>query len=197
VDPRFHRAIAAIDAANAEDPNTITARGVTRPKELLHAELVTDYVSRLNPAAPEPLLLAARAHHIRRWRIPRRDYPEGRTGYLRWRRALHDFHAAEAARILEAESYDPATIARTRDIIRKIDLAGDSDVQTLEDALCLVFLETQYDALAAQLGDDKIVDVTRKTLRKMSAAGKRLALTLDYSARGRALLKKALDGGPS
>ncbi len=197
MDSRFHRAIQAIDAANAADPNVITARGATRPKELVHAELVTEYVGRLRPDAGEPLLLAARAHHIRRWQIPRASYPDGRTGYLRWRRALHDFHAAETARILEAEGYDADVVARTGEIIRKLDLAHDPDVQTLEDALCLVFLETQYDALAAQLGDDKIVDVTRKTLRKMSAEGRRLALSLDYSARGRALLEKALDGGPS
>ena len=36
---RFDRAIATIDAANADDPNTIVVRGDARPKELAHAEL--------------------------------------------------------------------------------------------------------------------------------------------------------------
>ena len=40
-DERFARAIAAIDAANADDPNTIVVAGLVRPKELAHAELMT------------------------------------------------------------------------------------------------------------------------------------------------------------
>ena len=78
-DERFRRAIAAIDASNADDPNRITVRGEERPKELAHSELVTAWVHRLDPHASEPLLLAARAHHVRRWTIPRASYPTGRT----------------------------------------------------------------------------------------------------------------------
>jgi len=35
--PRLARAIAAIDAANADDPETIVVNGETRPKEQAHA----------------------------------------------------------------------------------------------------------------------------------------------------------------
>ena len=38
---RFEHAIAAIDAGNADDPNIVTVRARTGPKEILHAELVT------------------------------------------------------------------------------------------------------------------------------------------------------------
>src|SRR4051812_20101271 len=113
---RFDRAIAAIDAANADDPNRIVVRGVERPKELAHAELMTEWVGRLRPDAGEALLLAARAHHIRRWTSPRSDYPEGRKGYLRWRTDLHKVHADAVGHILEAEGYDAATIARVQDV---------------------------------------------------------------------------------
>ena len=96
-DARFDRAIAAIDAANAESPTGV---------ELDHAVRVTDWVRRLRPDASEALLLAARAHHIRRWTVPRDSYPDGRSGYLRWRRDLHEVHAREVATILEAEGYE-------------------------------------------------------------------------------------------
>src|SRR5437763_1628367 len=109
---RFDRAIAAIDAANADDPNRITVAGEERPKELAHAELVTAWVERLRPDAGEALLLAARAHHLRRWAIPRDSYPEGRKGYLRWRRDLEDRHAVEAGEILRDAGYDAATVDR-------------------------------------------------------------------------------------
>ena len=177
-DDRFRRAIAAIDAANADDPNEIVVRGEPRPKELAHAELVTEWVPRLRPDADEALLLAARAHHLRRWAVPRSSYPEGRKGYLRWRRDLEDRHAVEAGEILRDVGYDEATIARVGAILRKRNLARDPDVQALEDALCLVFLETQFSDLAARTEADQMVEITRKTLKKMSPAGQALAVEL-------------------
>jgi hypothetical protein len=100
-DDRLARALAAIDAANADDPARIVVRGDERPKELAHAELVTEWVQRLDPEASGELLLAARAHHLRRWVIPRSSYPTGRSGYLQWRKAQHEQHAGDVAGILE------------------------------------------------------------------------------------------------
>jgi hypothetical protein len=191
-DSRFDRAIAAIDAANADDPNRIVVRGEERPKELAHAELMTEWIGRLRPDAGEALLLAARAHHIRRWTVPRGDYPEGRAGYLRWRTGLHKVHADQVGLILTAEGYDEATIGRVQDIVRKRNLAKDADVQTLEDALCLVFVETQFRELADRLDEEKMVDVVRKTLAKMSDHGKAFALAMDLPGPDRRLLELAL-----
>lgn len=89
---RFEQAVAAIDAANADDPDTLVWAGEERPKEQLHAELMTRWVRRLDPEATEAQLLAARAHHLRRWALPRGEYPEGRAGYLRWRKDLNRRH---------------------------------------------------------------------------------------------------------
>ena len=190
-DERFRRAIAAIDAANADDPNRITVRGEERPKELAHSELVTAWVHRLDPHASEPLLLAARAHHVRRWTIPRASYPTGRPGYLCWRRALHEQHAEDVARILTDVGYDADTIARVQDIVRKRRLGKEPEVQVFEDALCLVFLETQLAELAARLDDDKMLDVAAKTIRKMSPPALDLALTLDLTDTQLAFLREA------
>jgi hypothetical protein len=174
----FDRAIAAIDAANAEDPTRLTVNGADRPKELVHAEMVTEWVRRLRPEASEALLLAARAHHIRRWTVPRASFPDGRAGYLRWRRHLHDVHADEAAPILATAGYDTATVERVADILHKRRLATDSEVKALEDALCLVFIQTQYGELADRLGPDKTADVVAKTLAKMTEQGQALAAEL-------------------
>ena len=162
---RFERAIAAIDAANAEDPYD---------KELRHSELATKWVRRLRPDATEALLLAARAHHIRRWAVPRPSYPEGRAGYLRWRRDLQRAHANDVSRILAAEGYDDATIARVQDIVRKRNLAGDREVQAFEDALCLVFVEDQLAEFSTRVDEAKLADIVDKTLDKMSPEGRRL-----------------------
>lgn len=198
-DARFERAIAAIDAVNAGDPHTIEVRGMVRPKELAHAELMTEWVGRLDPDATEAQLLAARAHHLRRWSMPRTDHPEGRAGYLRWRRALRRKHAAEVVALLEDVGYDATTIERVRAIVDKegLDKAGaaaDPAVQVNEDALCLVFLETQLAATVDRLGDEKMIDVIQKTAAKMSPRALELAAGLPMRAGDQALLARALSG---
>jgi hypothetical protein len=189
---RFDRAIAAIDAVNGEDPTRVVVRGVERPKEVAHAELMTEWIGRLRPDAGEELLLAARAHHIRRWTSPRSSFPAGRAGYLRWRTGLQRMHADEVGRIMTAEGYDDATVARVQDIVRKRNLAGDADVQALEDALCLVFVETQFHDLVARLEPETMVDVVRKTLEKMSDQAKALVTGMELDEGDRHLLERAL-----
>lgn len=190
--PRLGRAIAAIDAANADDPETLLVGGETRPKEQAHAEMMTAWVRRLDPGATEVQLLAARAHHLRRWSIPRASYPDGRAGYLRWRTALKKQHADDVAAILAAEGYPHDEIATVQRIVRKEGLGQEPMVQVHEDALCLVFLETQLGDLAARLGDDKTVEVIRKTVAKMSERGIRAALALDLPPAAVALLDRAM-----
>ena len=192
---RFRRAISLMDAANADDPNLLDTSEGKRPKELVHAELLTEWVRRLDSSPSEALLLAARAHHIRRWVMPRSSYPKGRSGYLRWRRDLHRFHAAETAVLLERAGYGPETIARVQQIVRKERLTLDPEVQTLEDGLCLVFLRLQLDELTGRVADNaKMVDVLKKSWRKMSPAAREFALTLDLSEEGRELVRQALAG---
>jgi ketosteroid isomerase-like protein len=172
--PRLRAALAAIDDANAADPTMVTVRGSRGPKEIIHANLVTEWVLRLRPDADEALLLAARGHHFRRWTVPRPSYPAGRAGYLKWRKDLHGQHALELGALLTEAGYDDATIARVQAIVRKDGLARAAetdDVQVLEDALCLVFLETQLVDIAARLDPAKLPGVITKTAHKMSAAG--------------------------
>jgi len=191
---RFERAIALIDAANAEDPNILETAEGARAKELVHAELLTNWIRQLQPEPSEALLLAARGHHIRRWVMPRSSYPKGRSAYLRWRRDLHRYHADQVGAILDRAGYEAATVARVQQIVRKERLTLDPEVQTLEDGLCLVFLQLQLDATADTVADDeRMVDVLRKSWRKMSPAGREFALRLELSERGRELVRRALD----
>lgn len=188
---RYQRAIEQIDASNAEDPNRITWQGEQHVKEVLHAEMMTDWVLQLDPGADELQLLAARAHHLRRWTRPRSDFPEGRAGYLRWRAAAKKFHADEVGELLRDVGYTDDEIARVAGIIRKEGLATDPVVQTHEDALCLVFLATQLDDVAGKLGEDETVAVLAKTLPKLSPAGVAAATQLPLGDWGRSMLGRA------
>ena len=189
---KLAQALAAIDAANVADPNTITYNGEEQPKELCHSRLATEWLDRLAPDATEAQKLAARAHHLRRWEIPRDSYPKDRAGYLRWRTELGRFHAEETAKLLAEAGYDTETIERVKAIIRKRNLKGDTEVQTHEDVLCLVFLSTQLDMLTADLETDKLIEVLAKSLNKMSEEGRQQALRLSLNNAQRGILARAL-----
>jgi hypothetical protein len=192
---RLERAIAEIDTANAADPNLVAVDGAEVPKELDHSRRMTAWVRRLDPEPNEAQLLAARAHHLRRWLVPRAAYPEGRAGYLRWRADQKRRHAEDVGQILESVGYGPDTIGRVQAIVRKEGLGRDPEVQTHEDALCLVFLETQLRDLSTDLGAEKTVAVLRKTARKMSARALEEAARLPYDDDSRRLLEAALSAG--
>jgi len=192
---RLRAAFAAIDGANRADPTTITVRDRTGPKEIVHSDLALEWVRELAPDADEALLLAARGHHLRRWTRPRSSEPAGRAGYLRWRKALHEQHARELGELLTGVGYDDATIARVQAIVRKDDLGragADPATQTLEDALCLVFLETQLPEVAAKLEPATLTRVITKTTEKMSAAGRARIADVPLGPGARRLLDEAL-----
>jgi hypothetical protein len=185
-------AIDAIDARNGDDPNVVVVDGVARPKEVVHAERMTVWLGRLDDDPAPEQILAARAHHLRRWELPRTSYPEGRAGYLRWRAEAKRRHSREVTEILDGLGFDADVIERVGAIIRKEGLGSDPQVQTHEDALCLTFLESQLDDFSATLGDAKVVEVLARTLPKMSDRAKGLAATVPLSDHGRTLLTDAL-----
>lgn len=169
---RYDAAVAAIDAANAEDPTSVEVRGHQEPLALAHGRLAVTWVERLVPDADEALLLAARAHHLRRWEVPRTSYPEGKASYLRWRRDQKVRHARDVETILVAAGYPPEVIERVQALIRRDGLAGgDPGAQAVEDAACLVFVETQLAWITPRLEHDHLIDVLRKSARKLSPAG--------------------------
>jgi hypothetical protein len=175
---RFNAAIAAIDAFNAADPKRVEVAGSPVAHAVDYARRMTAWIERLDPSASEALRLAARAQHIGRWTIPRSDYPDGLAGYSRWRRDLARYHAETAGAILDECGYDAAAIARVGALIRKEGLGRDPETQALEDAACLVFLETGFVDFSRRHPDDKVVDIVAKTWRKMGPNGRALAMTL-------------------
>jgi hypothetical protein len=189
---RFETAIARFDAANAQDPKTEMVDGVAHSKELVYARRMSEWLKKLEPNASEALRLAARCQHIRRWTIPRSEYPIGRVGYNQWRTTLRKFHAEAAGEILHDVGYDEATIHRVQDILQKKRLKLDPEVQLMEDVICLVFLEHYFEAFATQHDEDKLVGIVRKTWNKMSPRGHDAALALNISLETLKVVQKAL-----
>jgi hypothetical protein len=192
---RLNKAFELFDAYNKQDPRSFTWEGVSGPQEYFFAVKLYEWVLKLDPGADEELLLASRSQHIGRWEIPREDYPEGRDPYLKWRKHLAQHHAGIAARLMTEAGYGEETIDRVKQIILKQRIKVDPDVQTMENALCLVFLQLQYEEFHKKYEDEpgKIINILRKSLLKMDANGHRFALTLPYSTDGFNLIKEALN----
>lgn len=192
MESRFLKAIDLIDAANAEDPSREVLEGEEVPAALLYGRRMTEWLDRLYPNASEPLQLAARAQHIRRWEVPRNSYPDGRIGYLKWRTYLYGFHADVTEKILRQAGYDDATIGRVRTLLKKERIKTDPESQALEDVICLCFLENYFADFAPRHDEDKVVNILKKTWAKMSPTGHAAALNLTMPPAARRLVEKAL-----
>lgn len=178
---RFDRAIALIDAANAEDPRMDTdADGQSVPYELLYGRRMSEMLARYAPEANEVVQLAVRAQHIQRWKTPRESYPMDRQGYLAWRTGLYKFHAETAGALLKQAGYDDEIIERVKKAVGKRELKVNAETQMLEDVADLVFIEHYMLAFAGKKADyseEKWLDIIRKTWKKMSQRAHEFALS--------------------
>lgn len=188
----FAAAIIAIDMANAADPTSVVVRGSTHPLALVHGQLAAEWVARLHPEADETWLLAARAHHLRRWEVPRSDYAAGKAGYLKWKRDQRVRHAADVGSLLAEVQYEADEIERVQALVRRDHLATDAGSQAVEDAACLVFIETQLADIATKLDHNHLIDVIRKTAKKMSPAALAAVSTIPIGELEQSLLAAAL-----
>jgi hypothetical protein len=188
---RFNKARDAFDTYHQKDPNTETIEGKAIPKELLYARRMTDRLAKFAPDADEAVTLAARCQHIGRWEIPREKYPMDKKGYLQWRNEEKMHHAKIAERILSEAGYALETIEAVKFLLLKKELFTNPRTQLLEDVVCLVFIEYYLEEFAAKHDDEKVVDILRKTLRKMTPNAKSAVGTIKLSDKIRTLIHQS------
>ncbi|MGC1205008.1 MAG: DUF4202 domain-containing protein [Flavobacteriaceae bacterium] len=189
---RFETALVLIDKKNSEDVNTFQVSGLEYPKELLYSQRMTRKLLQFKPNASKALQIAARAHHICRWKIARNEYPMDRVGYLKWRETLKKMHAELTAEILETVGFDQQFIDRVSFLINKKRIKKNEETQILEDTICLVFLDYYFEEFATKHSEEKIIDILKKTWIKMSDKGHEAALKLPFSEKSLALVKQAI-----
>ena len=188
------RARGLIDAAHATDPKR-TPDG--RPAELVYADRMEAWVTKLGPGTAPLLRLAARCQHLERWSVPRTSFPDGKAGYLTWRKSLYKKQADRAKDLLLLAGVPAGEADEVATWVSKTGLKTNPGTQALEDAACLVFLENESEAFAAQHADyprEKFVDIIRKTWKKISPHGQELAQTLTLPPAIGALVTEAISG---
>ena len=195
--PDLTAALEAFDAANARDPNTVLVAGQPQPSELIYGRRMSERLGAYTPDASPALRLAARAQHLERWAIPRGEYPMDRPGYHAWRGALKRYHARRAAEILGELGFGDSLIARVGFLVEKRQLKRDAETQTLEDVICMVFLEHYAAAFAAKHEEGQVVSILAKTWAKMSERGRATALGLALEADVRTLVERAVAAEPN
>jgi hypothetical protein len=188
----INKAIAKFDAFNQQDPNSILWDEVSYPAEYFYALQLYNWVKKLENNPSEVLLLASRSQHIGRWQVPREQYPPGKSGYLKWRTDLARYHANKAGVLMLEAGYQQEQIKAVQHIILKENLKTDFEVQVMENALCLVFLEFQYNHFLTLHEDQKIIRILQRSWAKMTAPGREAAMTLQYTDKGRYLIEQAL-----
>lgn len=160
---RLQTVLAQIDTANTADP---------KGEALPYGERMSVELHRLFPDATDVLQIAARGQHVERWLLPRSDYPEGKAGYLEWRREQGRRHALRIAEMMARAGYGQSDCDRVGVLLRKEGIKRDPEVQALEDVICFVFLRWYFADFAAERDEASVLDIVAKTARKMSAEGR-------------------------
>jgi len=189
---KFKRAITLIDNKNSEDTRFEYFQGQEYPKELLYSQRMIQNLLLFKPDASEELQLAARAQHICRWKIERKEYPMDRIGYLKWRETLKKMHAEITSDVLNEVGYNQKFINRVSFLINKKLIKKDEETQILEDVICLVFLQYYFEEFADKHLDKKVIEIIMKTWIKMSIKGQEAVKGLTFSERCQSLIKEAL-----
>lgn len=190
----FQRAIAELDALHAGDPRRVDVEGQSLPLELWHAGRMSAWLERVEEAPSELVQIAVRSQHLQRWEVPRSEYPEGRVGYLTWRRDQGKRAGEITARVMEAVGYSAQDAAEVSRMIRKQGLGRDPGTQAVEDCACLVFLENYFADFSKQVEHEHLVRIVQMTWKKMSPRARELALELPMSDEARTVVEEALAG---
>ena len=189
---RFEATIKAIDQANSEDPHVVLVGGKEISKELLYGQRMTETLFQYDGEPQEALQLAARGQHIRRWTIPRDEYPMDRKGYLQWRTKLKLMHAGLMEEIMATNGYEAEIIKQVKLLINKNKLKTDPASQQLEDVVCLVFLKHYFTDFLQKHDDDKVISILQKTWQKMTKKGRNQALQIAFDGKAAELITTAL-----
>ncbi len=191
-DTPFYRTLAALDALHAEDPRSTEVQGESLPRELWHGRRMSDWLQALQDSPDELVQLAVRGQHLQRWEVPRSDYPEGRVGYLTWRRDQGRRAGETTARLMIEAGYSAEQAEAVSRMIRKQGLGRDPGTQAVEDCACLVFLENYFADFSRKIDHAHLIRILRMTWKKMSPKAHELALGLPMSEEARALVEEAL-----
>lgn len=182
MESRIAVAIERFSNIGSLDPRLVVWEGREAPRQLVESTCLTHFIGTLETHPSEALRLAAHCQHLRRFAFPRRGFPEGRVGYLAWRKEAARRSSEQAADILRSVGIPEPIIDHVKAIVTKRERQLYPDVQTMEDALCLTFFRLDASEFALKHDAAAVARILTRTWQKMSERGKSIALGVGFLA---------------
>ena len=176
---------------HAQDPNKIVVDGEVSTHELIYTQRLVAMLADYVPHASIELLLAAHCQHLRRWAVDRSDFQMDKQGYYQWRKAEAVNQSDAARQVLESRGWDENLVETVIALICKKSLNNKEEAQQLEDVVCLTFVKYYLEEFADKHDEDKMIDIIKKTMAKMSAKAIERTAVLNLSGRVLELVGKA------
>jgi len=167
----YTKAVSAINALHETDSNLDIVNGSEKPSELVYSQRMLETLAGFSSNADFALQLAVQCEHIERWKIARNLFPMDKPGYFQWRKAVMEFQLSRTVETLKTVGIDDADSAEVTDILSKKGKEKNDKAQIVEDVACIVFVQWYLEAFAAKHDFEKVVDIVRKTVKKMSNEG--------------------------
>lgn len=187
----YEIATAEIDKVHAEDASHETDDGIVYPAELLYSKRMLSVLDLVSPSGDYAMKLAAQCQHLQRWGVPRSDYPYDRRGYHQWRRVVMKHQLELTKSLLSRIEMDEADIHWILNTLREQENKRNPDGQIIMDTECLVFMKWYMTSFATKHESEKVVDILKKTILKMSSKGVSLISNLDLPLQAKQMLEQA------
>jgi hypothetical protein len=177
----YNKATIAINVLHEQDVKHELVNGIEQPAEFSYSQRMLETLKDFTNDADLNLQLAVQCQHLQRWKIARSLFPMDKPGYFQWRKAVMASQLAITTETLQSLAVDIEDITDITDILSKKGKEADVRAQIIEDVACIVFVQWYLEDFAAQHDFDKVVDIVRKTIKKMSSEGLRAVQTKPLS----------------
>jgi hypothetical protein len=190
-DEIYQKATIEIEKIHSSDPIQETLNGKQYPAEVLYCKRILNILDLVDPHSSYAMKLAVQCQHLQRWGVPRSEYTYDRRGYHQWRRKVMEYQLQQTQTVLSRAGVDGEDIRWIMTAIEKQGDKSNPEAQIITDTACLVFLKWYMEPFAVKHESEKVIDIMKKTLRKMSVAGVNLVSKLDLPASSLKVLEQA------
>jgi hypothetical protein len=177
----YQKAIVAIEKVHSTDLIRESYNGIDYPSEVLYSNRMLAMLDTIYPNSTLILKIAIQCQHLKRWGIPRADYPFDKRGYHQWRRMVMEYQIQQTMEILTEINMESSDIHLIVDALKNQGDKTNENAQIILDTACLVFLKWYLQPFAAKHEQSKVSDILKKTMRKMSEQGISHTKTIDLS----------------
>jgi hypothetical protein len=190
-DNLYHKATLELEKVHGMDTTREIYNGNQYPSESLYSHRMLQMLEKVNAEASNILKLAAQCQHLKRWNIPRGEYPYNRRGYHEWRRVVMEYQLKEMEEILSKVGISNEDILLVTDALRNQGDKSNSNAQIITDTACLVFIKWYMEPFATKHQSEKVTDIMKKTMRKMSETGLQLISRLNLPTTASQILERS------